>query len=528
LLSTFQCYLSAAIRGFCFSLSLAPGISIPLGEDSEIFTLGGGTNIAARLDFPLLSKLDINAIFGLGYDFTPVKADTSLSTLSIGAGGGITWEFIPRLRIGGYAKGGYFYSLLNDTSGVPEGEDKTGGGNLFLSGGVNFAFRLFPTVSIGVDASYRNLLALNKSIIVALAASYHFKTGPVIIERVGPFKDLDLYDIEFETLFPVFFKYYDDHIIGRAVLHNTGESPIEDIKVNFFVEEYMVNPKLCSAPQKLKPGQEGDVEFYGLFTDKVLDISESTKVSARITVECTMNGKEYRNEYIETIRLHDRNAITWDDDRKAAAFVTMKDPTVLRFAKSVAGAVKNKVGRAINSNLLMAIAMHEALTIYGMSYVVDPSTPYKEFSRKELSLDYLQFPKQSLEYKAGDCDDLSILYSALLESVGVETAFITVPGHIYMAFSLNMLHSEAKKQFLMSEDLIFIDQKIWLPVEVTEISGGFLKAWETGAKEWREYEPKPKGQAGLYPLCMNPGRCMSLSAFQEKLSLFPCPTRRNW
>ena len=33
--------------------------------------------------------------------------------------------------------------------------------------------------------------------------------------------------------------------------------------------------------------------------------------------------------------------------------------------------------------------------------------------------------KQTLEYRAGDCDDLSILYSALLESVGVETAFIT-------------------------------------------------------------------------------------------------------
>jgi len=104
---------------------------------------------------------------------------------------------------------------------------------------------------------------------------------------------------------------------------------------------------------------------------------------------------------------------------------------------------------------------------------------------------------QTLEYKAGGCDDLSILYCALLESVGIETAFITIPGHIYMAFSTGMSEAEAENQFARPEDLVYMEEKAWVPVEITEIDGGFLKAWQTGAKEWRENVTKMK--ARFYP-----------------------------
>ena len=35
-----------------------------------------------------------------------------------------------------------------------------------------------------------------------------------------------------------------------------------------------------------------------------------------------------------------------------------------------------------------------------------------------------------------------------MEAVGIETAFITVPGHIFMAFALDMSPAEAKRSFL--------------------------------------------------------------------------------
>jgi lipopolysaccharide biosynthesis regulator YciM len=115
-----------------------------------------------------------------------------------------------------------------------------------------------------------------------------------------------------------------------------------------------------------------------------------------------------------------------------------------------------------------------------------------------MALDYLQFPAQSLTYKAGDCDDLSILNSALLESIGIETAFITFPGHIYLAFALDMDPEDAKKTFRSSDDLIFKDNNTWVPLEITEVQKGFLRAWQIGAKQWREYEAA--GTVGFYPI----------------------------
>jgi tetratricopeptide (TPR) repeat protein len=239
------------------------------------------------------------------------------------------------------------------------------------------------------------------------------------------------------------------------------------------------------------------VELFAIFRPSILEVTEATKVQGEVTLEYKLKGVPQRQSVMQTVRVLDRNAMTWKDDRRVAAFVTAKDPAVLSFSKSVVGMVKGKASAAINTNLLQAMAFHDALSLYGLSYVVDPKSSYAELSEKKQAVDFLQFPRQSLEYKGGDCDDLSILYSALFESVGIETAFITIPGHILMAFSLGLTPDDARKAFSYPDELIFGDGKSWVPIEVTE-RGEFLKAWQTGAKEWRENLRRQ--QAALYPV----------------------------
>ena len=106
-----------------------------------------------------------------------------------------------------------------------------------------------------------------------------------------------------------------------------------------------------------------------------------------------------------------------------------------------------------------------------------PKTPYEDYSKNKFAIDYLQFPGQTLEYKAGDCDDLSILYSALLKSVGIETAFITIPGHIYTAVSLDIPSEKAKRVFRDSKALIFYNNNIQLR-QVILIVSGILLLWK--------------------------------------------------
>ncbi|MEI6873742.1 MAG: tetratricopeptide repeat protein [Spirochaetota bacterium] len=286
--------------------------------------------------------------------------------------------------------------------------------------------------------------------------------------------------------------------MGSVVVRNLGGAPIEKAKVTFFIAEYMDNPKTCAIIPVLEPGMSAKAELFALFNKKMLDISEGTKVSGRVTVDYIQAEKPATAMATGTVRIYDRNASMWDDDRKAAAFVTSKDPTVLRFAKNVLAMTKGKGSKAVNANLLTAMALHEATRLFGLAYVTDPSNSYALTLENKTAVDYLQFPRQTLDYKSGNCSALSILYSALLESVGVETAFVTVPGHIFMAFSLGIGPESARKTFASPDDLILTRDAAWLPIETTSRNAGFQAAWKEAAKEWRENLAKK--QAVLYPV----------------------------
>jgi len=482
-----------------FSLNLTPEGRVPVGQYADLYSFGFGVGLSGEYRF---KKSPLFFVSGnLGYSQPPIDADTSLRLTTFGAGGGVSYEFARRFNVRGFLHGGGYYAQIIDPLDV---EGATTAFNPYVTAGAGFYYYITKGISVGTQVSYNLYYNVYDAIGIALGTAFHFggfkKKQKAEQLRLTPLvgDHVEVIDIEFEEVFPVFFKYYDDHPIGTAELKNRENDEITDIKVNFFVKQYMDSPKECAALEMIGKAEEEKIELSALFNERVLEITEGTKVAADITVDYKLKGQQYTYTKVETLSLFDRNATRWDDDRKAAAFVTAKDPVVLRFAKSTAGIVNESGMKAINENLRMAMAMHEALSLYGMSYVIDPTTPYAEFSQSKIAVDYLQFPRQTLDYKAGDCDDLSILYCALLESVGIETAFITTPGHIHMAFSVNMSPEAAKTTFLKEEDLIFHGDKSWIPVEVTSIGAGFLKAWEDGAKLWRE--ASSRNRAGFYPV----------------------------
>lgn len=482
------------------SFHLIPGFTIPLGvRNTETLDYGGDASLLCRFAIPNLTFLSIEG--GIGFGVVPVKlADDSdyesvmMYLLSPRIGVGLDYELFPKFFAGGHIHGGYYYGVLDQ-----EMADNTGQ-NPLIHAGAGVQFRPIPFFGVGIDVSYRSFLGLYDDLVISLGASYHFRSAKrvEVITDMKPYKELSIKEVVLDPIFPVFFKYYDVNPIGKMTIKNTGKIPMENVRIKVFINKYMDNPKLCEEIEFLKGDTEYDVFLYTLFNENVLSITESTKVQINVVTESTVAGENYANETIQTIRLYSRNETTWKDDRRAAAFVSLKDPTVLRFSKNVLSMVKDEASKAINKYLLAALAFHSALKLYGISYVVDPSTPYKDFSEKEDVVDYLQFPSQTLDYKAGDCDDLSILYCALLESVGIETAFVTIPGHIYIAFSLDMSPAKAKREFLNNEDLIFIDDKTWCPIEATAFQQGFIKAWKLGARQWRENDEKDL--AKLYPV----------------------------
>jgi tetratricopeptide (TPR) repeat protein len=480
-----------------FSLSFTPGIAIPLMSDAALYDMGGTGNLSAELRMPFFPLLYAGP--DVQYTYSPLRRNGSVSMMSGGLEVGVLWQVIPNvLELKGFSGFGYFYGTLNDGS--------ANGSNPVVTAGLGVYYDLSPSLSLGVTGTYRNFLGLYNDIAVAVGTSYHFGGGygGSTIQRQGsdgrpmPLKagtGLQFSKVAISDIYPVFYKYYDDHPVGTAVIHNYDRSTIRNVKASVFVKEYMTDPKETAGPDKIEPGADASVDLYGLFTKDILANTEANKVSARLTLTYTLNGNPVTQETVQTIQVLRRNSLTWDDDRKAAAFVSANDPTAVTFAKNVQSMVQGKASASIEPNLQLAMAIHDALTLYGLTYSTDPVATLNSDNK---TVDYIQFPQQTLDYRGGKCSDFSVLYASMFEAIGVESAFITIPGHIFMAVALQMSPEDVRKTFQNSDDFIYQDGKAWLPIEITLREGGFLKAWELGAKEWREN--KAKNQAAFYPL----------------------------
>ena len=469
-------------------ITVTPGIEYPIRSGFTLLNLGASTDLRANLPLPFLPWLSVAA--DVSYSFLPTLANSSISLISAGAGARATWEISPRFSLYGSVSAGGYYGFFNGTA-----VDATGtaypnqqGGDPFVGGGGGFTFYLAPSISMGVDASLLWYVGMNLGLRADIGASFHLD---------GLARKVYTEKIKFNDLFPSLYKLYEKNPPGNAVLTNDERFPITNVSVSVYAKDYMDTPTKCTAPTRLEPGDSVPLNLSVLLSDKVLDLKEATQVNTELRIDYTLNGRRQSALSYGPVSVLNRNAMVWDDDRKVAAFVTPTDPEVLGFSKLAAGMVRDAGPVTMNQNIRMVMGMFTALSYYGMKYVVDPNSPsYTDAAKNQEVVDFLQFARQTLSYKGGDCDDLSILISSLLESVGVETAFITVPGHIFIAASLGMDPAEAPASFTATNDLIFKDGKTWLPLEVTMLGSKFVQAWQTAAREWRE--GSDKGQASFY------------------------------
>jgi tetratricopeptide (TPR) repeat protein len=502
-----------------FSLSVAPAMEIPFGVEDLGLTDAGTTNrvygpIGASMRLAAEYSFRSNPSLGIGgtltYHLAPVTMPNPVSNVCLEIGGAFGIDVLPRFTLWAQAAAGGFWSGF-------VGADSAfhSGFGALATGGLGLDFAVSPLMSVGIGAYYRNLLGYYQGVSVAIGASFFLSgqagrqtmiekalpTRPGLLDTArapGPNEGIAIGNVGFEPVFPVFYKYYDDHPIGTIVLRNQEKKPATDVKLTMYIKQYMDGPKDCPVPTSIDAGKTVSSDLYALLTNKVFDLTEDTKVMGELTLEYSVGDVRYKDVQTRAIRIYNRNAMNWSDDRRAASFITTRDPVVMALSrKAVSVATAGRIGY-LNDHFLTGIAIHEALTLQGLRYASDPGSAYSDLSSARDAIDYLQFPIQTLTGRFGDCDDLSILYCALFESVSIPTAFITVPGHIFMAFSTGLTEEEAKATFSRSEDLVIQDGVAWIPIEITLRDGGFIKAWKTGAQEWRE--SVQKGEANFFPV----------------------------
>jgi len=428
---------------------------------------------SAQLSYAPLPFLE--ALARAGVHSMQLDSDESILYVGGSAGLGFVARLLERVsvEVSGFAGLGKILNYNGKDYGMYE-----------LGARLETSLRLSSALTLGISAGYERLANPNSSasFLDAISAGISLKLSPAELARDRA--NVAITKVETQAIFPVFRSWYDSEPLGSVTIRNNEDGAVENLSVSFFAPEYMGGPRLCATVGRLERGESTVVPLYAVFDERVLSLTENGKTTAAVDIEYSFLGSRRTTSEGLSLSLHHRNAMSWEDDQRAAAFVSPTDPAALWFSRYSSSVVRDRMRTELPPNLQYALGIFEALKLYGLNYVIDPNSSYIDISENAAVVDYLQYPSQTLMYRGGDCDDLSILYCSLLESTGIDTAFITIPGHIYMAFDLGMTEADAREKFFDPGLLIFRDGQAWAPVEITMVKDGFVKAWRVGAKQW--------------------------------------------
>ena len=461
-----------------FSLRLAPVVDAPL----NIENLSPGFGAAASLDWAFWSfARGFNSGLRAGGGFTsiPVEVGDPLSLLEGKIGPFVSWQPFDRWAFqAGMDVGVYQYSRGD--------ERETKARFSFSLGG---EFRISPYFSIYAESGYTYRVFNPPQSLSSIGAELGIKLN--LSEIMGGKARVQVEKTEQYRIFPVSWAWYEHNPVAAVKITNEEPNAITDVSLSLFMDSYMSEPWNFAALSRLDSGESAEIPVTALFNEVMINLTENINASGSIQIQYRSLGTRKESSAAVQMPVFHRNAFSWEDDRRAAAFVSPRDSSALLFARYVAGAVEARDSSDFPPNVRYAAAMFEALRLYGMNYVVVPATSYKNLSANEAALDNVSYPYQALYYRGGDCTYLSILFCSLLEALKIETAFITIPGHLYTAFEVG-----DNDWLAGNSDIIEIDGKRWLPVEITVPDQGFIRAWRIGAREWRSNGE----EAALYPI----------------------------
>ena len=284
-------------------------------------------------------------------------------------------------------------------------------------------------------------------------------------------------------IFSAAYKQYSNKPVGSIVVRNAAATSYGNLSLSFNVKGYMDFP--TTTPINLiSGGQSIELPLNAAFNNQVLDIDEDTGVQVEIKLNFVRNGQKDSISITRPMTIHGKNAITWSQPHMAGSFVTPKDDLLRGFVRQAINEYKPEHG-PLSESLVSAMTLFNSFNALGIRYVVDPSNPFAELG--EDTVDYVQFARETLKLKSGDCDDLSVLLSTSLENLGIATALLDVPGHLLMMFNTGIPERD-RTVISQQESLVVIrDGFVWVPIEATMINTSFAEAWAEGARKYHKY-----------------------------------------
>ena len=230
--------------------------------------------------------------------------------------------------------------------------------------------------------------------------------------------------------------------VAKTIIKNVGKVPVENFHITYGIEGYCAESSSEDYPVILPGETVRDYCWPNFDPDKMAQIN--TKTPAELKVTYTYDGLDRPREDTQKIAflgrndfvwssLPDEEVINWDDNYDNApmlsSFVTAREPSVEQLSKSITAGMSTG---SDDSDLEALRRVYVALRDAGFEYTTDTRTLWSKDCAQ-----HIQFPVDTLQNRTGNCIDLSILFSSLLEASGVRTCLLLSEGHCQMGVWLS-------------------------------------------------------------------------------------------
>jgi ligand-binding sensor domain-containing protein len=295
--------------------------------------------------------------------------------------------------------------------------------------------------------------------------------------------DLELVEVVFSPLYVSLHAFYADETNpaqGRIAMRSRYDRPLR-VKVSAFLPELMDFP--TDAIVTMPPGELVTVPVRVELSDRALDVEKTESRQLRLTLQYAIGGERKEYESTVAVTVVEKHGMSWEEPERIGLYVTHLDEAVERFAReTVRGFREVERGAIVYEHLMRAIELFDALGAHGMSYLPDPGNPYGGIVAGRPTLDTVRLPRETLRARTGDCDDLAVLYAALLQNIGIDTALVDVLDHVFVMFDTG-LTAQSSWQLTRDAGLLHIDARgrVWVPVETTLVGKSFSAAWASAA-----------------------------------------------
>ena len=333
-------------------------------------------------------------------------------------------------------------------------------------------------------ASYDKAVALEPSADNKLLLDKAYAEKKKSLEFKSNAPQIVLKDLSLQQIFSAAYKQYANKPVGKVRVQNSSGTDYGNLTISFSIKGYMDFPTTKEI-KKLAANETQEIDLLASFNNRILEIDEDTGVQVEVALSFFRDGREDAIKLTQPMTIYGKNAILWSNSNMVGSFVTPKDDTLRDFVRQSINENKPEAG-PLSENIVKAMTLFDVYSAHGIRYVVDPNSPYSQIDNNRV--DYVQFSRETLKIKSGDCDDLSVLMSAGLENLGVQTAILDVPGHLLMMFDSGFSIDDKDRISLQDNLMVEHDGNIWIPIEATMIGTSFTEAWAEGARKYFKYK----------------------------------------